>query len=50
MNPADPFFCLPKGRTEYFRNAVAEVPLPDDSDPGLAMIVIDETKRTLPQL
>ena len=45
MNPADPFFCLPKGRTEYFRNAVAVVPLPNDPDPGLAMIVIDENKK-----
>jgi hypothetical protein len=45
MNPADPFFCLPKGRTEYFRNGVAVVPLPNDPDPGLAIIVIDENKK-----
>ena len=49
MNPVDPFAGLPKGRTEFFRNAVAIIPLPNDPDPGLAIMVIDEKKikRTL---
>jgi superfamily II DNA or RNA helicase len=47
MNSVDPLASLPKGRTEYFRNAVAVIPLSNDPDPGLAMMVIEKNKKKL---
>ncbi|NOY69439.1 MAG: DEAD/DEAH box helicase [Deltaproteobacteria bacterium] len=37
---------LPVNRIEYLRNAVALVPEKDDSDPGLAVLVMDAQKET----
>jgi SNF2 family DNA or RNA helicase len=45
MNPMEVFACLPKGFTEYLRNAVALISPPNDPDPGLAMMIIDENKK-----
>lgn len=45
MVPTEHFSFMPQGRTEYFRNAMAVVPLQNDPDPGLAIMVMDENKK-----
>jgi SNF2 family DNA or RNA helicase len=45
MTSVDSIDFLPLGRTEYYRNAVAVIPVKNDPDPGLVMMVIDENKK-----
>ena len=47
MNLMDPLLFMPKGRTEFFRNAVAIVPMKTDKDPGIAIMVADEIRKRL---
>jgi hypothetical protein len=45
MTSVDSIDLIPPCRTEYYRNAVAVIPVKNDPDPGLAIMLIDEKKK-----